>query len=151
MANLTTILKQEITRLARKELKAETEALKKAASRHRKDIADLKRKVAGLEQQLARQSRDLARHRDTPESQSEGRSVRFSAAGLKKMRGKKELSAGALGKLLGVTAQTVYNWEAGTSRPRPEQVASIAAVRSLGKRELKARLDASGTAGGVQE
>jgi len=49
MANLTAILKQEITRLARKELRAETEALKKAASCHRTDIADLKRKVAGLE------------------------------------------------------------------------------------------------------
>ncbi|MBM3330196.1 MAG: helix-turn-helix transcriptional regulator [Calditrichaeota bacterium] len=140
MANLTTILKQEITRLARKELRAETEVLKKAASRYRADIADLKRKVAGLEQQLARQNRDLAKYRDTPESQSEGRSVRFSAAGLKKMRDKKDLSAAILGKLLGVTAQTVYNWEAGTTRPRPEQVASIASLRSLGKRELKAKL-----------
>jgi len=42
---------------------------------------------------------------------------------------------------VGVSAQTIYNWETGTSRPRAEQLAVIAAVRKMGKREVKARLD----------
>jgi DNA-binding transcriptional regulator YiaG len=45
-----------------------------------------------------------------------------------------------MGTLLGVAAQTVYNWEAGKSRPRQQQLAAIAAVRKTGKRQLKALL-----------
>jgi DNA-binding transcriptional regulator YiaG len=140
MTNLNTILKQEISRVARKEVRAESEALKKASARYRTDIADLKRNVAALEKQLAHLNKVVATNRPRQEAEPSDKSVRFSAAGLKKMREKKELSAGALGKLLGVTAQTIYNWEAGTTRPRPEQVAAIAAVRKMGKRELGERL-----------
>jgi DNA-binding transcriptional regulator YiaG len=46
-----------------------------------------------------------------------------------------------MGALVGVSAQTIYNWEGGTTRPRAEQLAAIAAVRKMGKREVKARLD----------
>jgi DNA-binding transcriptional regulator YiaG len=42
---------------------------------------------------------------------------------------------------VGVSAQTIYNWEAGTSRPKAEQLAVFAAVRKMGKREVKERLD----------
>jgi DNA-binding transcriptional regulator YiaG len=45
-----------------------------------------------------------------------------------------------MGALLGVSAQTVYNWEAGKARPRQQQLAAIAAVRKLGKRDVKAKL-----------
>jgi DNA-binding transcriptional regulator YiaG len=45
-----------------------------------------------------------------------------------------------MGALVGVSAQTVYNWEAGKSRPRQQQLAAIAAIRKLGKREAQARL-----------
>jgi len=51
------------------------------------------------------------------------------------------LSAPEMGALVGVSAQTIYNWEAGKSRPRAEQLAIIAAVRKMGKRKVKARLD----------
>jgi hypothetical protein len=36
----------------------------------------------------------------------------------------------------------VYHWETGKSRPRAAQLAAIAAVRKLGKREVAARLAA---------
>jgi len=52
-----------------------------------------------------------------------------------------ELSAREMGALVGVSAQTIYNWEAGTSRPKAEQLAVFAAVRKMGKREVKERLD----------
>ena len=52
MANLATVLKLEITRIARRELRAETESLKKAAAHYRSEITALKRKVAELERHL---------------------------------------------------------------------------------------------------
>lgn len=60
---------------------------------------------------------------------------------LEKQISRLEKMAPKMGALVGVAAQTIYNWEAGTSRPRAEQFAVIAAVRKMGKREVKARLD----------
>lgn len=41
-----------------------------------------------------------------------------------------------------VSAQTIYTWESGKGRPRWVQLAAIAARRSMGEREIKARLQA---------
>jgi DNA-binding XRE family transcriptional regulator len=49
-----------------------------------------------------------------------------------------------MGALIGVSAQTIYNWEAEKSRPRKVQLASIAAVRKLGRRAIKAILATKG-------
>ncbi len=57
MPNLANTLKDEIIRLARKELRSETNAVKKATSQHRSDIAALKRQVAELQRQIARLSK----------------------------------------------------------------------------------------------
>lgn len=48
---------------------------------------------------------------------------------------------GEFGKLLGVSAQSIYNWESEKARPRAEQIAKLAALRSVGKREAAARLE----------
>jgi len=68
--------------------------------------------------------------------------LRFRVGGFASLRKKLGLSAAEMGKLVGVSAQSVYHWETGKSRPRASQLASIAAVRKLGKREVAARLSA---------
>ena len=67
--------------------------------------------------------------------------MRFTAKGLRSQRQRLELSAANYGKLIGVTGQTIYSWEGGISRPRKQQVARIASLRQLGKREAQARLE----------
>lgn len=49
MANIASVLKEEIIRLARKKLKSATEGVKKASARYRSDFAALKRRLALLE------------------------------------------------------------------------------------------------------
>ena len=44
---------------------------------------------------------------------------------------------------MGLSAQTTYNREAGKTSQRPNQLASIAEVRAMGKRGIKARLEES--------
>ncbi len=56
------------------------------------------------------------------------------------------LSADDFGKLLGVSAQSIYNWEHEKARPRAEQLSKVAALRGIGKREAKARLEQLGAA-----
>ena len=52
MPNIATLLKNEIARVARKEVRAETQSLKKAINTHRGEIAALKRNVRALEQKV---------------------------------------------------------------------------------------------------
>ncbi len=141
MPNIATVLKQEITRLARKEAKALTTATRKASAQHRRDIAELKRQVKALSTHVAfleRQERTRAAE-PLPETTASGR--RFSPQGLKAHRGRLELSAGDYAELVGVSAQTIYNWEHGQSKPRPQQAAALVAIRGVGKREAWKRLD----------
>lgn len=142
MPNIASLLKEEIVRVARKTLRAETEGLKKASAQYRSEIAALKRRVETLERQLSRLGRQLAKDEAGAKSAVvTERPVRFSAKGLRALRKRLDLSAPGLSVLLGVSPQTVYNWETGTTRPRHDQLGAIAALRGIGKREAQARLN----------
>lgn len=144
MANLASALKAEITRLARREVKAHLEPLRKANAGYRRDIAALRRELAGLSRQLKAAARPAAAARAKPAAEEgEGRRLRFQAKGLKSHREKLGLSAAEYGQLAGVSAQSIYNWEAGKTVPRQAQVAALAALRGMGKREAAKRLEAA--------
>lgn len=143
MPNFSTLLKSEISRIAKKEIRAETGALKKSSSQHRSDIAALKRRVAELEGML----RKLARSKSATASAdvlNRDKSLRFRVSGFITLRKKLDLSAAEMGQLLGVTGQSVYKWEQGKARPRASQLHQIAQIRKLGKRQARERLAALG-------
>jgi DNA-binding transcriptional regulator YiaG len=142
--NIASVLKEEIARVARKEARAETEKLKRASVQYRSEIAALKRRVAELERGLSLTAKVARKNAGSQPLGEEVRQVRFGARGLHALRQRLELSAPALGRLLGVSAQTIYNWEAGTTLPGPEQIAAIAILRKAGKREISARLSELG-------
>ncbi len=144
MPNLASVLKEEIRRLARKESKAQVHAARRAAVAHRRDIAALKRQVRAMAKRIAfLESQEKKRvARSTPEAPS-GR-VRFSARWLKAHRSRLGMSAADYGKLAGVSALTIYNWESGKAKPRQKGVAALAAIRGLRKREALRRLEMLG-------
>ena len=53
MANLTTVLKEEIVRTARKEIRQQTAEAVKAAAEHRREVAALKRQLQDLERTIS--------------------------------------------------------------------------------------------------
>ena len=143
MSSLGTFLKTEIARLSRRELRTQVEPLKKQSAAHRRHIAALKRQVTALERLVAQLKRGNAKTlRAAPPEGEEAKGTRFSAKGLRTLRTKLGFSAAELGKLLGVSGQSVYNWESQKSVPRKAQVANLAQLRGLGKREAQARLEA---------
>ncbi|MET3373745.1 DNA-binding transcriptional regulator YiaG [Variovorax boronicumulans] len=145
MPDITSILKAEISRVARKEVRAEIETLKKASTSHRSAIADLRRQVTALEKELRRVSKGAARQAvaETPgDANGSDTKRRFSAARLAAHRAKLGLSAAGYGSLVGVSGQTIYHWEQGKARPRAAQLESLATVRSLGARDVAERLAA---------
>lgn len=141
MPNIASVLKEEIARLVRRELRGETESLKKASSRFRSEIAALKRRVDALERQISRLERMVPKKAAPVVDGESEKKLRFKPQGVRAQRTRLGLSAAEMGALVGVSAQTIYKWEAGTSRPRAGQLAAIAAVRKMGKREVKVRLD----------
>jgi DNA-binding transcriptional regulator YiaG len=144
MAQLASLLKAEIVRLARKEVRAELQALQKASSRYRTELAALKRQIKDQQRQLAKQAKSVGRGKTaasaTATEEDDNPRLRFRAAGFATLRKKLGLSAAEMGKLIGVTQQTVYHWEKGQARPRASQLQNIAAIRKLGKRGAAAKL-----------
>lgn len=138
MTTLANALKEEIRRLARKEIKATTQSMAKAIAQYRREIAKLKRQVRDHEKSIAalRSQRPAA-----PKLAAES-TMRFSARSVKAQRAKTGLSAADYALLVGVSALTIYNWENGKSRPRQEQFAALASLRGIGKREALRRLEA---------
>ena len=145
MTNLASLLKNEIARVARKEVRAQTHGLKKAVATYRAEIAALKRRAAELEQQLRRQSKARAvpdgAEADAPKA------LRFTAKGLASQRKRLGLSAHDCGLLVGASGQSIYNWEDGSARPRARNLQAVAALRTMGKKEAAARLAALRNAG----
>lgn len=147
MPNIATVFKAEIARLARKEVRGNSEGLKKAVAAQRAEITALKRRIQALEALVKRLARTTgarpARSRaseadETGESPSS--ELRFRAKGMAANRKRLGLSAADFGLLVGTTGQTIYAWEAGKAKPRAQALAAIAALRGIGKRDAEARL-----------
>jgi DNA-binding transcriptional regulator YiaG len=143
MSNIASALKEEISRIARKEIRRETSSLKKSSTTHRSEIAALKRRVVELERQIKRISRGgqaTAPAAANDDSVSTG--TRFSAKSIAAQRRRLGLSAAECGLLIGASAQSVYNWEEGKARPRAQHLPAIFALRNLGRRQANEILEA---------
>lgn len=140
MANITASQKSEIIKLIRNEFMGQVRGMKKVSEQNRREIVALKRMVTKLQQQLERGTGKVTA-KSTQHAGTEARArVRFSAKGLCSERKRLGLSAEEYGKLLGVSAQSIYNWEREVTRPRNNYVRMIAAVRGIGKKEARTRL-----------
>ena len=148
MPNIGTIFKQEISRLSRKEIRRETQGLRRAATQQRRAIALLKREASKLQSEVARLERQVGGIASPPVSDGEADGVRFTAKGVHTNRARLGISAADFGKLIGVSAQTIYKWEHGSARPRKRQLAVLASLRRVGKKEAVARLQKLGSKSG---
>ena len=140
MANLSSLLKQEMGRIARREINSQTAVTRRAAAQHRRDIAELKPIARDLQKRVSswrpRNASASSRDRRRPRKRA-----RFSPAWLKSHREKLAISAADYARLVGVSGLSIYNWEHGRTPPREKQLAALMAIRGLGKREALKRLE----------
>lgn len=141
MPNIATVLKGEISRIARKEIRSDTAVVKKASAQFRREIAALKRQVSNLQSRISVLEKRVLREVPTQVSEADAKDVRFTAKGLSSQRKRLRLSAAEYGRLVGVTGHTIYSWEKGLSRPRKTQLPVLASIRQMGKKEAQARLE----------
>lgn len=147
MPNLAQTLKQEIARIARKEVREDVTALRKTASTYRSEIAALKRSVKHLQVQLRATQRASDRrapvqaHEDA--SSRPGRKATFNAERLKVKRQALGLSQAQMAALLGISTLSQWKWESGQVTPRASKLARYFEVMAMGKREAAKQLEAA--------
>lgn len=139
MPNIGSILKEEISRLCRKEIRRQVGPIRKASAGYRREIAALKRKLVALDRRATALARSAGRSADANVEQANPQ-VRFVAKGLRSLRRRLGLSAPELGRLLSVSTQSIYNWETKKASPRKEQMAKLVELRSQGKKTVAERL-----------
>ncbi|MDD5697477.1 MAG: helix-turn-helix domain-containing protein [Victivallaceae bacterium] len=143
MSDLKSVLASEIRRLARKEVKAALLPLQAQVSALKKTVVLQNAKIKALGNRVPAQA--------IPEPETESASVadhpvRITAEGIVKLRRKLGLTQVQLATLLGASNFSVSHWELGKTKPREICKRKIAALRSLGKRELKRLLTEKGIA-----
>ncbi|WP_295852864.1 helix-turn-helix domain-containing protein [uncultured Xylophilus sp.] len=143
MPNIAAILKDEIQCLARKEVRAEAETLRKALAQQCKAVTDLRVEVNNLTKvirQLEKWNAAVGHPRHSGRSHdvdaagvADDGSVRrrFSPSRLAAHRAKLGVSAARYGRLAGVSAQKINAWEQGHCRPDDRQLLTLVAVRSM--------------------
>ena len=141
MPNFAVVLKDEIKRLARKEVRKGTPTLRRSSAQFRRDIASLKKELKQAQKKITFLLNQESKKGTVVPASQEGRQFRFSPIWLKKHRDKLNLSALDYGKLVGVSLQTIYQWEQGKTTPRRSQLPGLGAVRELGKREANQKLE----------
>ena len=141
MTTLAIVLKDEIRRLARKEIRAQTGKQARAVAQYRREIARLKRQQRDQEKKIDFLTAQVREPQGSSSAKmDQNGNLRFSARSVRAQRRRTGLSAADYAKLVGVSPLTIYNWEHHKSRPRKGQFAMLVALRNLGKREAKAKL-----------
>jgi len=144
MPNIGLLLKQEISRLARRaakpayaEIKKDMAELKRRFAKQRKTVETLQRSndrlVADLNSRIGKLT--------VPQGAAFAK-IRLGPKLIQAQRKRLGLSRREFGKLLGVSANTLYLWENGKTAPRAKIKAAFAAVRQLGRRQAKQKLEA---------
>ena len=151
MPNIATFLRQEIARISRREIRKQVNPLRKASAAYRHEIAALKRQTQALLRRGKALAKGVKSNTGTVKGADASMPQRFVAKGLRSLRARLGLSQAQVAQLMGVSSQSVYNWEAKKATPRKEQLGVLATIRAMGKQEAHAHLEAlAGHARGKQ-
>lgn len=141
MPDVASVLREEISRLARKEVRQQVGPIKKTTSDLRRTVSTLKNEIATLQRNVKFLEKQEKRRLEDEPAEMPTKAVRFSPKWVKADRQRLGLSAKDYGALVGVSSLTIYSWESGKSKPRAKRLAAWAEVRGIGKREALRRLE----------
>jgi DNA-binding transcriptional regulator YiaG len=142
MAKFETMIKSEMVRLAKREvrkicvpLRSDVWSLKSAVSQLHKSVLILQRITASQQKELEKGKMLLEA---PPEEVKESR---FSPRLIKSLRGHLAITQKELAILTDVTVGAVHLWESGRFKPSMKKKAVMVALRKLGRREVRKLLE----------
>lgn len=140
--NVMSVLKVEISRLAKKEANKTVAPVKKANASYRGLIAGLRKQLDSLQKEVSSLKRMAPKaEKVLTKTEPEGR-FWITGKGVKAMRKKVGLTQAKFAKLLGVSVPTVVNWEKakGKLNLRKATAGALQGLRGKGKREVAVML-----------
>jgi DNA-binding transcriptional regulator YiaG len=149
MPNFAKVLRDEIQRLARKQVKAGLDPLRRENVRLKKSVADLRRQLTALNRasgELVKKVAPVVAVKEAESATQKAASLRPTSKSLERLRRRLGLTQVQFGKLLGVSGQAVVQWAAkgGRVRMRSRTLTALAGIQRIGKREASRRLEALG-------
>ena len=142
MGKVEAIIKSEIVRLARREMKKSFSPLRQDVRLLKGTLYQLKKAVGGLQRFVADQEK--AMKGQTPllgAPPEEVKKARFSPRLIKSLRKHLGVTQKGMATLAGVTVGAIYQWEKGMFEPRGEKKKILLALRKLRRREARKMLE----------
>jgi len=145
MGKLEHTLKSEISRLAKKQVRATCLPLARDVRRLKRTVSALRKTVAVLARLGAEwQAQRMAERANLAAAPEEVKAARLSPGIIKKLRRRLGLTQGELATLVGVSQSAVGSWEYAKAKPEGRNRGALVALRKLGRREVRSILAAMG-------
>jgi DNA-binding transcriptional regulator YiaG len=146
MGKVEGIIKSEIVRLARREIRKISVPLGRDVRFLKRGVSQLGKAVLTLQRITASQQKELEKGKTpleaTPEEVKESR---FSPRLIGSLRRRLGITQKELAILTGVTVGAVHLWEIGQFKPGMKKKAVMVALRKLSRREVRKLLEEKGT------
>lgn len=136
MGRLESIIKSEIQRLAKSQIRAAFIPLRREVRAVRLKLSGLSKSFSLLDR-VAKEQMEKAPKPGLAATPEEVKAARLTPDRIRRLRNKLGISQRALGILTGSSLGAVLSWEKGKFRPKGEKKAALVALRKLKKREVK--------------
>ena len=138
MGKIEGVLREEIQRLARKEIRQQVDPLRKENRELKRRLVKLERLAKPITRELKKEKEaKLERLADLRASEEEVKSARINPEWVVNLRSKLNLSQAELAQLIGISVSGVRTWEYGSSSPTGARREALVALRKLGRRDVK--------------
>jgi DNA-binding transcriptional regulator YiaG len=145
MGKLEGIIKSEIVRLAKREVRKISVPLGRDVWSLKSTVSQLRKAVLVLERFSAQRQKELGKVKiplqATPE---EVKVSRFSPRLIRSLRKHLGITQKELALLAGVTVGAVHQWESGMFKPGDKKKVVLVAIRKLGRREVRKLVEERG-------
>ena len=142
MGKLDTIIRAEIIRLAKREVRKISAPLGRDVRSLKGLMSGIRKSLYALERLGARQQKEMGsgglRLEATPD---QVKGARFSPRLIRSLRKRLGITQDELAMLAGVTVGAVHQWEMGKFQPRNDKKGVLVALRGHGRREIQKLLE----------
>lgn len=142
MGKVEGVIKSEIVRLARREMRQNFVPLNRDVRSMKTTISQLRKAVLSLQRFVAQQEKAMKAQKTVLEAPPEEvKKARFSPRLMKTLRKRLGVTQREMATLAGVTVGAIYQWEKGIFEPRGEKKRVLVALRKLRRREARKLLE----------
>lgn len=141
MGKVEAIIKSEIVRLAKREMRRVATPLRRDVRALKSTVSQLRKTVISLERFIALQRKEWEKKPLLKAAPEEVETSRLSPRLIRSLRKRLGLSQRNLARLAGVSPLAVYQWESGVFKPKEEKKSVLIALRKLGRRNAKKLLE----------